>query len=439
MVLICGCGEGSDAGDIKNADAPIPVADVPESPADVPESPADVPELPGDTSATVDSAQDTTVDVEPDPGQATDAADAADQLPPGPDPCLVDNGGCGPANQVTCTPQEGKPPICAPFCGPLLPEVSTCDFRVGLQGKYAEEDYSAYGWKNTAVFVHGSTMGATGGNASAADTLEEKQAAWASGINKYWKETEESVAVKLNKYCGENLNGECDADGLNCCASVEGIVILDIEKPYHPGRLATFGDTEATLHELGLLDAAPHSFEEVVEGFKWRISVAKKLLKKAKVGLYGIFLATGQAKYTDSLTAHIAKLKEGTTMGMLDELDLVIPIIYPRFGPDDGNYSEQQAWDYTAVTLEMTEDALSEMASPPAMAPSMSFKIFNGNSVNTNSPAPPEYLKWQIEALHSLNKAQTILIWAGKEQTIPGGIGTTLEALLPTLSNCMCE
>ncbi len=48
-------------------------------------------------------------------------------------------------------------------------------------------------------------------------------------------------------------------------------------------------------------------------------------------------------------------------------------------------------------------------------------------------------MKWQIEALQSLDQAQTILFWAGKEDTIPGGIGTTLDALVPALSDCMCE
>ena len=223
--------------------------------------------------------------------------------------------------------------------------VTTCDIRLGLQGKISEADYSSYGLQGDAIFVHGYALGAPAANTSGG---ADPPTAKANMYNKFWSGSEESVAALLNTYCANVVGASCDSAGQNCCASIEGTVVLDIEHPYNLSRLGGFGVEE---QELGL---PTHTLEELAQAVNLRVSVASAAFPNAQIALYGLFTISGQANL-NSMQVHIDAAKSVVAGGLLEGVDIVLPVAYPRFGPLDAKYSKSYAMDYSNVTIDATK------------------------------------------------------------------------------------
>ena len=166
-----------------------------------------------------------------------------------------------------------------------------------------------------------------------------------------------------------------------------------------------------------------------------RIDAARTQFLSAELGLYGVAIATA----TPGVNADAKDaLIDAVSLGLLDNVDLVFPVLYPRLGPDDAKYSLAHAAAYTHFSMELTEEILSYAKQPVAMVPGLSTQIYNSNSVNQYSTVPTEYVAAQLMALEEGKYAETYVLWVSSENGVPGGLTPFLAGLEPALADCLC-
>jgi hypothetical protein len=84
----------------------------------------------------------------------------------------------------------------------------------------------------------------------------------------------------------------------------------------------------------------------LARAFATRAEAARRKSPNAKLGFYGTLLADSRGRATAVYLARIEALVEVGERGLFDEIDFLVPVIYPRFGPNDN----ANAWgSYEAV------------------------------------------------------------------------------------------
>ena len=121
------------------------------------------------------------------------------------------------------------------------------------------------------------------------------------------------------------------------------LVVIDIEYPITPRQLGNW------LIELQEADEE-HLFAEWVEAYRLRIAVARDVLPNARLGLYGMIVphAWGDPDM-ESQQRNMTGYRAAEELGLYDEIDALITIIYQRFGPDDSKFDRLE--DMTAMAL----------------------------------------------------------------------------------------
>jgi hypothetical protein len=135
-----------------------------------------------------------------------------------------------------------------------------------------------------------------------------------------------------------NIDGWLDRhDGVS--GDTTGIVVMDIEHP-HPSGLHTY-------------DSDPEFQERVIKAFVTRAKAARLAFPNATLGFYGTLvpdklgrpMAGVYKRRRDALVRAVA-------LGMFDEVDCLVPVVYPRFGPKDpeAHWNAYEAYTRLAIT-----------------------------------------------------------------------------------------
>ncbi len=183
--------------------------------------------------------------------------------------------------------------------------------------------------------------------------------------------------------------------------------ILDIEKPVQPREFGAF------IEELEAEDNM-ELFGQYIDAFRRRIQAAREVLPNARIAMYGVIVPHS---WGDPDLPPQQKIMSGywaaEEYGFYDDADLLIPIIYQRFGPDDNKFDRLD--DYTILGWEEANNLRRTDGTSIPVVPMTTFKIYNGGSPYTKTPVDPENLLYQINVLRDLG-VHEFLFWNGKDE-----------------------
>ncbi len=185
------------------------------------------------------------------------------------------------------------------------------------------------------------------------------------------------------------------------------LVILDIEKPVQPREFGSF------IEELEAEDNM-ELFGQYIDAFRRRIQAAREVLPNARIAMYGVIVPHS---WGDPDLPSQQKIMSGywaaEEHGFYDDADILVPIIYQRFGPDDNKFDRLD--DYTILGWEEANDLRRSDGSSIPVVPMTTFKIYNGGSPYTKTPVEPENLLYQVNVLRDLG-VHEFLFWNGKDE-----------------------
>ena len=251
--------------------------------------------------------------------------------------------------------------------------------HLGEQSRYADDVRSLEdaGIKNDSWMLHGYAVVAP------YDITEEE----------FFAATEEDIRAKLLAYLADKV--ELDPETTD-------YVILDIEHPVHP---RTFGGYLNPSHDL----YDPAQFTRIINAFTLRISVARELFPNAQLGLFGVTTPHphGDATLEAQMTSQGGFLA-ASAAGLYDDLDVLCPVIYQRFGRSDSRHYSIEP--YTQLGVDSAELLRRSDGTTPSIMPVMSLAIFNGGSADHEQPILVEDLAAQIGVLQERGYTEW-LVW----------------------------
>jgi hypothetical protein len=149
-------------------------------------------------------------------------------------------------------------------------------------------------------------------------------------------------------------------------------IIIDIEKP-HPSNIG--------------------QYPGAVDAYKTRVRAARAAFPRAKLGLYGTLVPDERGDPNDPKyeARRIALVKAGFN-GLYDDLDYLVPVLYPRFGCDDpaGAVCDpdapvprpwcDRAFDKIEEYTELGVYGSRSLTPNLPLLPLITFRVHNGNS-----------------------------------------------------------
>ena len=150
-------------------------------------------------------------------------------------------------------------------------------------------------------------------------------------------------------------------------AETNEVLMMDVESP-HPKDLHTYAAAQQ---------------RDIVRAYKRRIAALRKAFRNARLCMYGTLNPDARGR-ADNAT-YVARrdaLKEAGKRGLFDSLDYLIPVLYPRFGPDDnvGAWTSYRA--YTELGIEGSRELVKSDNRALPILPVTGFRVSNGNSLN---------------------------------------------------------
>lgn len=267
--------------------------------------------------------------------------------------------------------------------GPTV-QSSLSGVSVVLQSRFSEEASAldSIGVQNDCWMVHGYAVGMS------KNTTEEM----------FFNASRARIEFEFGRYLSRKADLASDYDGL---------LILDMETPFHPRELGKYIDPASD-------DYDPLKFDAIIEGYKMRIDVVRTMAPSCKLGLYGFPTphahgkADGNAELQRTLGYEFA-----AAQGALDQIDVICPVLYQRFGASDNHYNRIEG--YMQVGIDTGRSLLRTDGTALEVQPLLSFKIFNGSSAHHKELVPIEDLANQIDKLHS-EGVENFMFWNGGDQ-----------------------
>jgi hypothetical protein len=141
------------------------------------------------------------------------------------------------------------------------------------------------------------------------------------------------------------------------------IVIMEIEDP-HP--------RDFHLHP-------PATQRRLSDAFAIRAAAARVKFPNAKLGFYGTLIpdSQGRAKNKTYQARKRALIRAGKR-GMFEQIDCLIPVAYPRFGPTDRGWTTYEA--YTRLAIAGSRELERSDGSSLPVIPLLTYSVMNGNS-----------------------------------------------------------
>jgi hypothetical protein len=262
--------------------------------------------------------------------------------------------------------------------------MSTCDFRFSLQNRHAASglvgELEERGISNRAVTISGRS------------TMSEKDISRTDFIDAKAGEIRERLEGFLEKHALP-----CDND----------LVILDMEpQEIAPRHLGDYEDDRKLQRAL-------------IAAYRRRIRVARRVLQETgrpglKLGLYQVIVPDGKGKSNSEFDQRMRGYHEAGEQGMYDQLDVICPVLYQRFGSDDAGPQTLRRWledsSRQGIVQSLTLSRRNRSVLP--LAPLLSFWIFNGNSDNNRDAAEPTSLARQLGIVQDAVRIAAIVFWS---------------------------
>jgi hypothetical protein len=140
--------------------------------------------------------------------------------------------------------------------------------------------------------------------------------------------------------------------------------------------------------------------------------------KGLKLGLYQVIVPDGKGRSTP-IEQSMRGYREAGEQGMYDELNVICPVLYQRFGSADAKPETLRKWlaasskQGIAESLTLTRRNRSVLP----LAPLLSFWVFNGNSDNNRDAVQPESLARQLRIVQEAVRIDAIVFWSGWQTT----------------------
>ena len=199
------------------------------------------------------------------------------------------------------------------------------------------------------------------------------------------------------------------------------ILMMDVEVP-HPKDLHTYTDDDVRY--------------AIVDAYKTRIAAFKTTFRKAKLCMYGTLNPDPQGRPdADAYPARLEALKEAGTWGLYDQLDYLVPVLYPRFGPNDGAARWTSYRAYTEQGIDGSRQLLKSNKTSLPVLPLTGFRIL-GTSAHKDKllldlPVGDPLrstLHVQLEVMAEKGIRQ-VVFWVGKDSDLldsPNENGSTV-------------
>ena len=290
------------------------------------------------------------------------------------------------------------------------PQTLLSGVRACLQSQFSSEAASleALGVKNDCWMVHGYAVGAPH------DVTEEE----------FFTASVSDIEYQFGRYLSRKTDLRSNYDGM---------VIIDIERPYHPRHFGQFIDPESD-------DYNPEKFEAIVDGYKRRIAVVREMLPNCKLGVYGFPTPHPHGKIdNNSEQQRILGYEMAAARGILDQVDVICPVLYQRFGQTDNHYNRIAS--YTVNGIEVGRSLRRTNGTALEIQPLMSFKVYNGPSAHNKELIPISDLADQVEVIREQG-VEEFMFWHGKDDldgstTIAERLGELLDELEYRSENVM--
>ena len=280
----------------------------------------------------------------------------------------------------------------------------TCDLRFSLQGRYASVlDLSAFGITNAAVTIHGHALHA-GNGIPEAEFIDLA------------KEGGKFIKARLHDYLRKsNLNF-----GSN------HLVILDMEPGYvdDKGNSVNFPPAGLGRYE-GLIreETGRLMQDELIEAYSQRITAAREVLLKdwptVKIGLYGVVVPDGKGQEDERFLQRMRGYKRARKLGMFDQVDYLVPVLYTRFGESDSpaDLEKLHSWIEASARQAITNSKklTRHNGKTIPLAPILTFWVANGKSKHHEKAILHQTMGLQLRILRSYRSVGMIVLWSGKE------------------------
>lgn len=268
-----------------------------------------------------------------------------------------------------------------------------CDIRFSLQSRYATAiDLSAFGVTNNTVTISGVALLAPN-EITVSDFIAKTDA--------------EIRAALENHLLSRGIHSDTNH-----------LIVIDIE-PRDASMDPARAFSPASLH---LWEGDPRQ-EQIIEGYKRRIAVAREVLPRAKLCLYQVIAPLDKGRDTPGFQRRMHAYRRAGELGMYDRLDYISPSLYIHYGPNDVDPERGitldtiYAW-LEAQTRQGIEASLTLTRSNGAhipLAPFLSFWVFNPSSADNRKPISDEIMRRQLRMLQEYCGVKIIVLWAGRE------------------------
>ena len=189
------------------------------------------------------------------------------------------------------------------------------------------------------------------------------------------------------------------------------ILMMDVEDP-HPKDLHTHTD--------------PAERAKIVGAYRTRIAALRAVFPNAKLCMYGTLNPDGRGRPDNpQYLARLEALKEAGDNELYDELDYLVPILYPRFGPNDpiGAWKSYRA--YTEQGIEGSRQLLKSDKTSLPVLPVTGFRIANDNPTHKDQllldlPVDDPLghtLGVQLEVMAEKG-VQNVVFWVGRDSDL---------------------
>ena len=181
------------------------------------------------------------------------------------------------------------------------------------------------------------------------------------------------------------------------------LLILDIEAPVHVKHIGKYA------HE-------PELHDQIILALKRRIDAARRVFPYAKLSLYGVIFPHPQG-HPDSkgVRQQMTAMRRAGELGMFDNLDYISPNLFQRWGVSDKRYSTRVE-DATRQGIEHSQQLTKSDGTPIALAPILSFEVFNPNSRHDQQIGSPQVTRLQTDILNQYPSVQRIVYWIGSDR-----------------------
>ena len=266
--------------------------------------------------------------------------------------------------------------------GPVA-QTSLSGARVIMQSQFSKDASSLaeLGVKNDCWVVHGYAV------EMARHTTEEA----------FFNMSPADIESRFGRYLVKHTQLGTDFDGK---------LILDLESPFHPRAFGDYIDPESPKYD-------PLKFNAIVEGYKMRIAVVREMLPNCQLGLYGFPTphAHGDANNPTEMRRTLG-YELAAALGIMDQVDILCPVIYQRFGSQDIQHA--RIADYTKLGVNTGRKLTRTDGTTLEIQPLMALKIYNGSSVHHKELISIEDLANQIEVLRN-EGIEEFMIWHGND------------------------